>query len=158
MKTWLRKLRGILGIGATWGLVGGVVGTVGGAVALLFGLPVLETLLIAGLGGTALGFVIGGGFASILSLMDGRRSLEQLSPARSAMWGASAGVLSMVLMTLMGGGPEPLYNFLLASGVFGGIGAGMAAGTVLLARRSLRQLPETGDETGALSAGDASDG
>ncbi len=66
MKTWLRKLRGILGIGATWGLVGGVVGTVGGAVALLFGLPVLETLLIAGLGGTALGFVIGGGFASIL--------------------------------------------------------------------------------------------
>jgi hypothetical protein len=153
MKQWLRRVRGILGLGSLWGLAGSAVGAIVGIVARFFGgLPPGDYLIDWVLGAGGLGFVLGAGFAGFLTMMEGRRTLEELSPGRAAVWGALAGAsvpaLWFLLFFSFFSGPlrsvlpiAEMFPVLLgAAGAYGALSAGLASATVWVARRAPSQL------------------
>ena len=86
----LRKLRGLTGVGLTWGTAWGVIGAGVGAVigilspeAWLGANPVVQW----GLGMGAYGFASGVGFGKLLAFYERRRTLNDLSLSRVAFWG-----------------------------------------------------------------------
>lgn len=148
MRGWIRKLRGILGTGTIWGLATATVGLfLGGIISAVSGEPFLSSLLRVGLRQGLNGFLLGCGFAGVLSVMDGRRTLSELSPGRAAVWGAVAGAafpsVNVLLGTLLGYPivVDQLVLVCLVGGLItGAVGAGLAAGTVALARRAPVEL------------------
>ena len=128
MKTWLRRIRGAVGMGLTWA-------------AAWFGAGLI-LLLIVGFGAAdvpfplffgLLGFLAGATFSGFLGVVEGRRRLEQMSFPRFAGWGALGGLLLSGLFVLAAGlGGE----FLVLGPVFALAGAGSAVGTLALARRA----------------------
>jgi hypothetical protein len=128
MKKWLRRIRGAIGMGLTWG-----------AAWLGAGLVLL---LIVGVGAAdvpfplffgLLGFLAGATFSGILGLVEGRRRFDEMSLPRFAGWGAVGGLLLAAIFVAAAG----LEGELLALGpVFALAGAGSAAGTLALARRA----------------------
>ena len=148
MKGLVRRLRGILGTGLVWGALGGVIGVVGGVIgAMTDPAPLAEWLLSLGLGFSGFGFLAGSGFAAVLSLLDGRKRLEELSRGRAAAWGGLAGfILPLTLVAALSGGALPLLPALASAGVFGGITALLGAGTVHVARSRARLEGSEQDE------------
>lgn len=145
IERWLRRLRGIFGIGTLWGAAGVVVGSVTSVLMnVVNGLPAFGTLLELGLGAGGLGFVLGSTFASYLALLERRRTVDDLTPLRAAGWGLLAGGTVSLLVGLFFLSGLPLgiqfsvaYRLLvLASGVgaYSALTACLAAGTVALAR------------------------
>jgi len=142
MRTWLRRARGAIGMGFTWGVVWSAAGVF---LRWVFGvdsdLPL--PLLLGGLG-----FIAGITFSGLLALAEGRRRLDRISLPRSAAWGAMAGVLLSVPFV---GGASPGWGEMLAtSAVFAVSSAICASGSLALARRPVRRgLPEhRADTTG----------
>jgi hypothetical protein len=145
VKTWLRRLRAVVSIGAIWGCALALVGLATAPVYLIW-LPsyVAPHLLVAaavqwGVGG----FVLGSGFAVVLMMMDGRKTFAELTRWRAALWGALAGVGLMLVLGLLVGNPIPLTGVLVSIGMVGAVAAGLGAGTVSLAKRAPAEL-ETG--------------
>jgi len=146
MTNLFRKLRGVLSIGAFWGVPGAVVGAIGGAVAsVLGGAPLLGSILLgSGMVG-GLFFAIGSGFAGALALTERHRTLGTLTPKRAALWGGWAGALVPVaaLLASMGlavvpliGDPDVLLALLAGMASTGGLGAVVAGGTVAAAKHT----------------------
>jgi len=145
MEDWIRKGRGILGTGVVWGTLGGVVGVVWALIGSMTDpAPLSEWLLSLGLGFSGFGFLAGTGFAATLSLLDGRRTLRELSTARAAAWGGLAGfALPLALVASLSGGALPLLPAIASAAAFGTITAVLGAGTVHIARsRALEAEPE----------------
>ena len=149
MKRFLRRIRGIIGTGLTWA-VGwmGLIGLVVFPVLALFGWPIfsdfglyLINVRIVGV----LGFVAGSSFALVLSALERRRKLEDLSFIRIAMWGGLGG---LVLAALDG------FTNLGAVIAFTLMGIGSATGSVALAKRSDAKLIEGDDDSVPSLAGD----
>lgn len=150
MKTWLRRLRGALGMGLTWGAAWGVAGNI-----VMLGLllktgsrPDAPFPIMFG----AFGFVAGVVFSGVLGLVEGRRRFDQMSLPRFAAWGAIGGLLlaaTFVLAVSLAGDPAFLQNLLVVGPAFAVAAAGSAAGSLALARRAqdraLLEAPE--DET-----------
>ena len=143
LTTWLRKLRGILGTGLIWGLPGAVVGAIGGVVASVFGGGPLLGSMVTGcvlVGGSF--FLLGTSFAAALTLAEGRRTLNELSPMRAALWGGLAGGVLPVLALLalqpgidhLLGDTQVLTALLAAVGSYGALSAALAGGTVAVAK------------------------
>lgn len=143
MNGFLRRLRGILGLGLTGGVIGALFGPV--AVLLsnhpLFG-SVLEWGLPTSVTGWALfGALSGSGFGVMLTLTAGRRRLDQLSFWKAALLGGAIGVAVPVLV-----GPQ--LTWLIPSlmavvprtvlcGVFGML---LGSGLVAVAKESERRV------------------
>lgn len=149
MKSWLRRVRGVIGIGALWGVAGTAYGTITALVASAFGVvPLFDVLLELGLGAGGVGFVLGSGFAGLLTVIERHRTLDELSLARPAVWAAMVGAALPIAYLLVFFGPEGIVlsltrtplAVLTASGTFGALGAALAAGTVALARRAPPEL------------------
>ena len=145
MKCWLRRLRGVLGMGAVWGLAGTTVGALVGLTASALGGLLPSQLLELALGAGGLGFVLGSGFAAALTLLERRRTLDDLSPGRAAIWGALAGAalpLGMIAVAALPGvgadllQPRLLVAAFAASGAYGVLSATLAALTVAVARQA----------------------
>lgn len=137
MKHWARRVRGIVGTGTVWGSFGTGLGALFGvAVSGIDGLPALSVVWRTAFAAGVLSALMGTAFATILTLMEGRRTFEQLSAMRAGVWGAMAGALLPVVFLVLRDAPlmTMVGETLAASGLFGAAGAGMAAGTVLLAR------------------------
>jgi hypothetical protein len=141
VKTWLRRLRAVVSIGAIWGCALALVGLATAPVFLIW-LPsyVAPHLLVAaalqwGVGG----FVLGSGFAMVLMMMDGHKTFAELTRWRAALWGALAGVGLMLVVSLVGN-PIPLAGVLASIGIVGAVAAGLGAGTVSLAKRAPAEL------------------
>lgn len=134
MKTWLRKLRGAIGLGLTWGLSWFAAGMV---LLLIVGPDAADVPFPMGFG--LLGFLAGVTFSGILGLVAGRRRFEELSVTQFAIWGGGAGVLFAGLFT--GVAQLGLRGFMVLGPVLGVAGAACAAGTLALAR-----LAEGGDQ------------
>ena len=90
MKKLFQKLRGLLGVGLTWGTlwagIGAGIGLVIGIVrpeVWAFRNPVFEW----GLGMGLYGLVSGVGFGALLTLREGRKTILDLSLRRVALWG-----------------------------------------------------------------------
>ena len=129
MKKLLERVRGVLGTAFTWAVAWTGLGVAFGALAgvqLSFWVPMA-------LNGAAAGFIAGASFAVILSVAERKNTLEGLSLRRVALWGAVGGLL-LSFIPMAFGVPVP---YLLGPLVINtGIGAGMATGSVFLARRA----------------------
>lgn len=144
----LRRIRGLLGVGLTWGALWGVIGGVIGAIigivapeAAIFGDPIIEWAL--GMG--AYGVISGVGFGALLSLGEASRTLREISLKRVAMWG----VLGSAAVPLIFGAAgffevgTTLADVLGAMLVTAGLGGVSAPTAVAIARKA--EL-EAGDE------------
>jgi len=86
------------------------------------------------LGFGALGFLAGVTFSGVLGIAEGRRTFDQMSLPRFALWGGLGGVLFaavFVAAASLGGGA-----LLVLGPVFALAGAGCATGSLALARRA----------------------
>ncbi len=150
MGVLLRKLKAALGIGSIWGIAAGAVGTVLGG---LSGLPTLSSILVFGVGAGVAGFILGAGFGGLLSVMEGRRTLDELTANRAALWGLVVGTAVLLAVGVVGiatggaGLPIGLQLTAIAAGAvsFGAVTAGLAAATVSLAKGSPSELQSGSD-------------
>jgi len=155
MLSWVRRVRGALGMGITWAVTWAGVGLLIGVTSLLLpGLPwdAFFEVFDAPLPALAVpGFVGGAIFSVVLGIAGRRRRFEELSLPRFALWGAVGGVLlslvpaAMVAMGLAtpAEGTLGLWDFTaVVSGPLALLCAGSASGSLALARRAAnRTLP-----------------
>jgi hypothetical protein len=135
MGKWMRRIRGAIGMGVTWGFVWSAVGSVP---RWVFGFNTDAPFpLIFGV----LGFIAGVTFSVLLALTAGRRRFDQLSLPRFAGWGAMGGVLLSALFAKaasLGWG-----DVLAIAPTLAAASAACAAGSLAVARRSVRrELPD----------------
>ena len=129
MGAFLRRCRGALGIGVTWGAVWAAIFA---ALAVIIGLvdpdsidPGEGPIRVAGIG-AVFGFVSGVGFGVLLSLAEGRKAIRDLSLGRAALWGM-LGTAAFPLLT-------PVNNSLLL--FVCPIGAALAVASVAVAKQA----------------------
>ncbi len=129
MDTWMRRLRGAVGMGLAWAVV-----WFGAGIALLFvvGFGAADVPFPLGFG--FLGFLAGVAFSGVLGVAERRRKFEEMSLPRFAAWGAVGGLLLAAIfvpLAALGAG-----DFLVLAPIFGAASAGCAAGSLALARRA----------------------
>ncbi len=147
MRKVLRRLRGLLGVGATWGTLWGVIGA---GIGFLLGIanPSLWTLenpvAVWGVGMAAYGFVSGLGFGTLLSLIEGRKVLRDLSLKRVALLGLlGSAAVPLLFMGFFEAGTT-LADVVGAMGVTAMLGGTFAPGAVAIARRAELAAPDDG--------------
>ena len=145
MKEFLRRLRGIIGMGVTWAV--GLAGlfTLAG---LVFGGAFVPGLALTG---GFLGLVAGGGFAVIMSITERRKRLRDLSLWRIALWGGIGGAVVAGATNLIGGSGGLIWPFVGSVAVIGAIAS---TGTVAVAKRADRNRIGRGEESEARLEGD----
>ena len=160
MKGLMKRLRGVLGLGALGGTAGAVIGSLWWFGAYLLG----DTggVIFGPLGWTAALWGTFGAFGAagaglLLTVSSSRRTLDQLSPWRLGAFGAVMGFLAppvyMLLSTGVYWGPV-LSMVATASGVLGGI---VGYGLVEVAKRAPSELA-AGDETRSLESAETAGG
>ena len=132
MNRILKRVRGVLGTAFTWAI--GWVG-LGAGIGALAGFP-LSYLLRMALNSSVAGFIAGASFAVILSFAERNHTLEDLSLRRVALWGAVGGLILSVIPMAFG---VPVPYLLGPLVINSGIGAAMASGSVVLARRDVNR-------------------
>jgi hypothetical protein len=135
MRTWLRRIRGAIGMGVTWAAAWGAAGLVP---RWVFGVDTDAPLpLVFGV----LGFTAGVVFSAVLALTERRRSFDQMSLPRFAAWGAIGGLL---LSALFAKAASLGWGDLLAiAPTFAVASAVCASGSLAMAKRAAkRDLPE----------------
>jgi hypothetical protein len=147
MQKWLRRIRGAIGMGFTWGAAWFGAGLVP---RWVFGIETdVPFPLVFGL----LGFIAGATFSGLIALTEGRRRFDQMSLLRFAWWGAMGGLLLSALFarsaSLSGGEALALAPALaLACGV-------TAAGSLAVARQSVRrELANSREDTAEVELSD----
>ena len=132
METLLRRVRGAVGMGSIWALAWFGAGMV---LLLVLGPGAADVPFPLGFG--LLGFLAGLTFSGVLALAGRRRSFDQISMARFALWGGVGGLLFGVGFAFTAGvlGAASL-SFLEMGPLFALAGAGSAAGSLAVARRA----------------------
>jgi peptidoglycan/LPS O-acetylase OafA/YrhL len=131
MRKWLRRIRGAIGMGFTWGAAWSVAGIVL-AVVTRFMADAPFPLIFG-----VLGFFAGVIFSAFLALTEGGRRFDQMSLPRFAGWGAMGGLLLAALFAKaasLGWG-----DVLAIAPTFALACAVCASGSLALARRAERQ-------------------
>lgn len=164
----LRRLRGVLGIAATWGVAFTGIGVIAGALAALayaFGaLPPqvgLREISVAILGGVARWAIIGAAsgivFSVTVMLAERRQTLATLSPRRFTRWGILAGALGSATVAAVFIAVFMPAAFVTAAGwslaasvsavpvVGGALGGATATASLKAARRDLVRAGELDD-------------
>jgi FtsH-binding integral membrane protein len=135
VRKWLRRIRGAIGMGLTWGAAWGAVGSVPRWV-FGFNTDVPFPLVFA-----VLGFFGGVIFSVILMLAESRRGLDEMTLPRFAAWGAMGGFLLSAIFTRAAS--LGLGDVLLITPTFAVACAACASGSLALARRAaMRELPD----------------
>ena len=134
MKKWLKRLRGLVGIGLTWAAAWGGVGAILGLLGFLSGAFTALNIFGSVILFVILGFPAGVTFSLVLGIAERRRTFDEMSLPRFAGWGALGGLLLSVLFFLGGGGVS--LDSLGTYSVITLLGAGSAAGSLALARRA----------------------
>ena len=146
MNKWLQRIRGAVGVGLTWAVGWGVVGGLLGLFFLALGSgPAIALALFTDSALT--GFLLGGCFSVVLALEGRGRAFDEISLLRFTTWGALGGLLlwaPMALGLLGAAGWSVGLELLVTASVMAVLGAGSAAGSLVLARR--------GDDRELLSA------
>lgn len=140
MNRLFRKVRGIVRTAATWAIGWSGIGTI---MAILFGVD-LGFLVRIAVGNAVAGGIVGGTFALIVSIAERRKTLKELSLKRIALWGGIGGI---ALTSIPLGFGAPIAILLRPMVINGLLGAGFAAGSVAIAKRSVdADLLEGGDD------------
>ena len=147
MGKWLRRIRGAIGIGFTWAIAWGAVGSVP---RWLFGFNTdVPFPLVFGV----LGFIAGVTFSGLLMLTEGRRGFDQMRLSRFAAWGAVGGLLLSAIFTRAAS--LGWSDVLVIAPTFAVASAICASGSLALARREgMRELP---DDSGDIAAAELID-
>lgn len=135
MRKWLRRVRGAIGIGFTWGAAWAGAGMV---LAVVTGFKADAPFpLVFGV----LGFIAGVIFSAFLALTEGRRRFDQMSLPRFAGWGATGGLL---LSAVFAKAASLDWGDVLAiAPTFALACAVCASGSLAVARRAVRrELPD----------------
>lgn len=173
MKTWLKRVRGAVGMGLTWAVGWAIFGLLIGVTSILLpGLPWDSFFEFFDAPLPALGvpgFVGGALFSIVLGIAARRRRFDELSLPRFAAWGAVSGfLLSLVPATMVVVGLASLNRpdiglwqiTAVLTGPFTLLGAMSAAGSLMLARRAQRrdslESSEEGEAQGLLGGGNSS--
>lgn len=140
MKTWLRRIRGALGMGLTWALAGFFAGMGIELIHNIWPNPLGSAVDIWPAALAYPGFFGGVAFSTVLAIAGRRRRFDQLSVPGVAAWGAVGGLLVSLIpaaMVAIGlAGPNvPLWQITVALlGPFTVGGAIAASGSLALAR------------------------
>ena len=148
MNRLVRRIRGLLGVGLTWGALWSAIGA---GIGLVIGIvapevwgwtnPILEWTIGMGLYGT----VSGVGFGSLLALREGRKTIFDVSLRRAAILGvlgaAAVPLLFGALGTFeVGTTTAEVLGAILVTGFLGGM---FAPAAIAIARRAeLRAVGE----------------
>ncbi|MFN0112176.1 MAG: hypothetical protein ACKVZH_25225 [Blastocatellia bacterium] len=141
MNVQLRKLRGVVSIGLTWGIVWTVIFAI---IATIIGIVDPDSIdtgeepAIIGLMGGAFGLVAGVVFGALLAVAESGRAIRNLSLPRAAIWG----VLGSAVFPLLAG----KYNQVL---VMCPIGAVVAVALIAAIRNA---EPDDSSQSNALFA------
>lgn len=127
MRTLLRRIRGAIGVGATWAVAWGLVGTIPRWVLGIDG--DVPFPLIFGFAGGIAGVV----FAGILAAVEGRRRFDEMSVPRFAGLGAVGGSLLAIVIARVTG--ISLGETLLLVPAYAIASTVCASGSLMLARR-----------------------
>ena len=131
MGKWMRRIRGAIGMGLTWGVAWSIVGMVP---RWLFGFNTDAPFpLIFGV----LGFIAGVIFSGLVMLTEGRRGFDQLRLPRFAAWGAVGGFLLSAIFTRAAS--LGWADAFMIAPTFAIAGAICASGSLALARRAERR-------------------
>jgi hypothetical protein len=135
MKKWLRRIRGAIKMGLTWGFTWFAAGMV---ILLIVGPDAADVPFPLGFG--FLGFLAGITFSAVLASLEGRRRFDQLSLLRFAGWGGVGGLLFSVIFVIaaaaLAEGITFIQNLVFLGPLFAAAGAGSAAGLLVLARKA----------------------
>jgi hypothetical protein len=147
MRTWLRRIRGAIGIGVTWAAVWFAAGSVP---RWVFGVNTDAPLpLVFGLFGLLAGVV----FSAVLALTEGRRRFDQMSLPRFAVSGAMGGLLLSALVAKAGS--LGWGDVLALAPTLAVASAVSAAGSLAMARRAVRrELPDSRGNTAEIELTD----
>lgn len=140
MKSWMRRIRGAVGMGLTWAAGWAPVGVV---ISLIMearaGLPIGSLIDIWVLTFIPLGFIGGAIFSTALRVLEGRSRFDELSLPRFGAWGALGGLLLGVLAVSInlvgasfGAGFGLRETIILTTSTL--LSAGSATGSLALAR------------------------
>jgi len=134
MRKSLRRIRGAIGMGLTWGAAWFVAGSVP---RWVFGVNTDAPLpLVFGLFGLFAGVV----FSAVLALTEGRRTFDQMSLPRFAGWGAMGGLLLSAVFAKVGS--LGWGDLLALAPTLAVASAVSASGSLAIARRAARrELP-----------------
>lgn len=130
MRKWLRRLRGAIGMGFTWGAAWAVAGFVL-AVVTRFRADAPFPLIFG-----VLGFAAGVIFSVVLALAGSRRRFEQMSLSRFAGWGAAGGLLLSAFFARAAS--LEWKDLVLIAPTFALASALCASGSLAVARRALK--------------------
>ena len=135
MKSFFRKLRGVLSMGLTWGTLWGLLMFITGVIIGIVDPDSIdpgESPLLFGaiLGG--MGLVSGALFGLLFSVAERRKKIRELSVLRAAGLGAVAAAAPLLLTPA----PDGMVVILCP------LGAAFAAGSIALARRADRRVLE----------------
>jgi hypothetical protein len=131
MQSALRRIRGAVGMGVLWAAAWSAVGSIP---RWLLGMNTDAPLpLVFGV----FGFAAGVTFSGLLVLTEGRRSFDQLSARRFAVWGAVGGLL--LAAAFAKAAAFALGDVLMIAPTFAVVCAGCASGSLALARRAERR-------------------
>jgi hypothetical protein len=148
LKKWLRRLRGAFGMGVTWAVGwAGFLSVATILVDLIVGYPWTPTIanLLANAGlFAAMGFLGGSAFSVVLGIAGRRKAFDKMSVPGFLAWGTAGGVMLGLLMSFTSG-PVTVPGLLSTTIVTAILGAGSAAGSLVLARGAKeRELLEPG--------------
>lgn len=136
MPTWLRRVRGAVGMGVTWALVWAPVAVLLGTLVIDPDNSMDEMWVMVG---ALPGFLGGVVFSVLLGIAARRRRLDDLSMTRVTLWGALAGFLVGSLPFTIGTPTNIVPLWWLATVVIGSItllSALSAAASLAIARRA----------------------
>ena len=136
MRTWLRRIRGAIGMGVTWAAAWSAAGVVP---RWVFGVNTDAPLpLVFGVFGLIAGVV----FSAVLALTEGRRRFDQMSIPRFAGWGAMGGLLLSALFAKVGS--LGWGDVLVLAPTLAVASAVCASGSLAIAKRAVRrELPDS---------------
>lgn len=158
MKVFLKRLRGALGNAVFWGVAWFVIGFVVIAAERLLasGTIFFPGLIAQSVFAGFIGSITGGVFSAYVAARFRHMRVEDLKAGQFALGGALIGVLSALLMQLLGFGAsiiirEDLLVLVWAMAIFGTIGGVTAIGTIKMAQRALPPM-ESDQQLDARSA------
>ena len=141
MPRWLRIVRGMIGTGLTFAVGVGVVGLLLGLVALLMGQASLDDLRMVGKV-SVVAFIVGVGFSGVLALAARGRTFDKLSLRYVTALGAAGGFLYFLFIAGANGVRVwSVWNAIGNLTILTLLGAGSAAGMLILARKARGTLP-----------------
>jgi hypothetical protein len=129
---WMRRIRGAIGMGLSWALAWFSAGMI---LFFIVGPDAADVPFPLGFG--ALGFFGGVAFSGVLGIAERRRSFDEMSMPRFAIWGGIGGAVLAVLFVLtvtVTGAASLLDDLVYLAPIFAAGGAGCAAGSLALAR------------------------